>query len=302
MRTLAHSAASIFALTLALPAQPAASFHSNVELVTVPVIVLDAKGAPVTDLTRDQFRVYDNDAPRVIDHLWVDVDLPLTLGILIDASVSQSDQLDEHRTTVQAILKHLLRPADQSFVISVDEEIRLWPDLSHPPAERFGTPCPKRPTSVPGAKPVSGCGASPLWDAIYDAAHLKLRTATGNKAIVILTDGFDTGSTHIWQQAADEALKAASRVYAIHYASASGNKYAPDLLRLVAETGGASFTAPRGDLAPILARLDADLRPHYVLGFRPEKLSGKLRHELRVEVALPNVTVRARKGYFTPVP
>ncbi|HKA02499.1 MAG TPA: VWA domain-containing protein [Candidatus Solibacter sp.] len=296
----AHSAALIFALTIAAYTQPAPAFRSNVELVTVPVTVLDAQGASVTGLTRDQFRVYDNGAQRIIDNLWVDAGLPLTLGILIDASGSQSEQVEEHRATAQAILKRVLRPGDQAFIISVDEEVRTWPDLSRPPAEIFGTPCPKRATNLAGAKPLSECGASPLWNAIYDAARLKLRSATGNQALLMLTDGFDSGSTHTWQQAADEALKAESRVYAIHYASASGNKYAPDLLRLVAETGGASFTAPRGDLAPILTRLEADLRPHYVLGFRPEKLSGKLRHELRVEVALPNVTVRARRTYFAP--
>jgi hypothetical protein len=66
------------------------------------------------------------------------------------------------------------------------------------------------------------CGSSPLWNAVYDAARLKLRPLTGNKALLILTDGFDSGSARTWRQAADEAHKADTTVYAIQYPSPTG--------------------------------------------------------------------------------
>jgi hypothetical protein len=87
-------------------------------------------------------------------------------------------------------------------------------------------------------------------------------------------------------------------VYAIQYLSGFGGKFAPDLYRLVAEAGGASFNAPHGEFGPIVSRLETDLRRRYVLGFRPERLSGKIRHDVRVEVTRPNMSVRARKAYF----
>ncbi|HTX35288.1 MAG TPA: VWA domain-containing protein [Bryobacteraceae bacterium] len=286
-------------LAAAAASQDTPAFRSNVELVTIPCTVVDAHGAPVEGLTREDFRVTDNGVRRVIEHLWIDTDQPVTLGLILDASESQQGQFAEHRETALKLAGRLLRPGDRAFAIQVAEDIRLWPDLAGTAAgELFGQPCPKQQSNVPGLRAVSVCGSSPLWNALYDAARLKLLPLTGSKALLILTDGFDTGSTHTWRQAADEAHKAEATVYAIQYPSAFGGSYAPDLYRLVAETGGASFQAPEGDYGPIVSRIETDLRRRYVLGFRPEKLSGKERHEVEVGVTRPDLTVRARKVYF----
>jgi hypothetical protein len=119
----------------------------------------------------------------------------------------------------------------------------------------------------------------------------------GNKALVMLTDGFDSGSTHTWRQAADAVGDANTRIYAIEYRSASGRDFAPDLYRMIADAGGEWFTAREGDAAAVAERIETDLRHRYVLGFRPEELSGKARHSIRVEVSRPDLTVRARKTY-----
>jgi Ca-activated chloride channel family protein len=290
-------------------AQDRPAFRSNVEIVVVPLTVVDAKGAPVAGLTRDDFQVFDNDVRRPIESFWVDNDLPITLGVLIDASESQKEQLAEHRQTAIDLLERILRPGDRAFVISVDQNVRLWVDftataadvrrgMERSPVEPFGQACAQR--SAAGLRPISACGSSPLWNAIYDAASIKMRPLTGNKALLILTDGFDTGSTYTWQQAADAAGKADANVYAIQYRSGFGRSFAPGLYRLVEAAGGTTFQAPAGDNGPIAARLETDLRHRYVLGVRPEILSGKLRHNIRVEVARPDVTVRGRKTYFNP--
>jgi VWFA-related protein len=192
----------------------------------------------------------------------------------------------------------------------VDEDVRLWVDLTATTAEirkqmaehrgdLFGQPCPKRRGNESGFRPTSGCGSSPLWNAIYDAARLKLRPVAGNKALLILTDGFDSGSTHTLNEAIDEVHRADTAAYAIQYPSEFGGRFAPGLYRLVGETGGTSFRAPGGEYGPIVSRLETNLRRRYVLGFRPERLSfGKARHDVRVEVTRPDLTVRARKTYF----
>jgi hypothetical protein len=124
-------------------------------------------------------------------------------------------------------------------VISVSGDVPTWADLSATageirkqiaasPIELVGQPC-----------PAQVCGSSRLWNAIYDAARLKLRPLTGNKALLILTDGFDSGSTHTRHRAVDEAQKADN-----------------------------------------------------------ERLSARVRHDVRVEVTRPDLTVRARKTYF----
>jgi hypothetical protein len=129
-----------------------------------------------------------------------------------------------------------------------------------------------------------------------------MRPLTGSKALLILTDGFDTGSTYTWRQAVDEAARADTAVYAIQYPSASGKSFAPELYRVVAEAGGTWFQPPGNEYQPIVSRMETDLRRRYVLGFRPERLSGRIRHDLRVEVARPGFIVRARKTYFYEPP
>jgi VWFA-related protein len=272
--------------------QDAPEFRSHVELVTIPCSVVDAFGSPVHGLKPEDFRVFDNDTPRVVSYFSQDDDQPLTLGILIDDSDSQHDLLSEHRRTVFALLHRMLRPGDSAFVISVREEVRLYRDLTLTEMESFGEPCPRR-------SGISECGASPLWKAVYDAARLKLRGVKGNKALLLLTDGFDTGSVRTWSEAATAAQKADTAVYAIQYRSESGRSYAPQLYQLVAETAGTWFSAPAGDLGQIVARLETDLRGRYVVGFRPERVTfGKLRHGVRVEVTRSDLSVRARNTYF----
>ena len=275
-----------------LLAQNAAEFRSHADLVTIPCAVVDAAGAPVHDLKREDFRVFDNGVRRVVSYFSQDDDQPVTLGILVDDSESQHDLLSEHRRTVFELLHRVLHPGDSAFVVSIGENVRLYRDLTLAEMESFGEPCPK-------SRGIPECGGSPLWNAVYDAARLKLQGVRGNKALLLLTDGFDTGSVHTWSDAATAAQKADAVVYAIHYRSASGRSYAPELYRLVAETAGTSFSARPGDLGSIIARLETDLRRRYVIGFRPEKVTlGKLRHEVRIEVVRPELSVRARQNYF----
>jgi len=242
-----------------------AQFRSGIELVTLPCSVVDEHGAAVSGLEREDFRVFDNGVRRIVDHVWRDDDVPLAAGFLIDASESQRDRIAEHRTAAEELARRILRKGDRSFTFTV-----------------------------------SG-GSSPLWDAVYDAAHQTLAPLTGNKALVLLTDGFDSGSRHSWQETRDELQRDGVVLYAIQYGSRFGGSYAPDLYRLVTEAGGTWFGDPAGDYGAIAARLETDLRRGYVLGFRPENLSGKLRHEVRVELVRPELTVRGRKTYFRPI-
>jgi VWFA-related protein len=294
--------------TASLP-QDRPEFRSNVEMVFVSCTVVDASGSTVKDLTRDEFRLYDNDVRRPVRNFGIEEDQPVTLGVIVDASESQKDRMSEHTGTAGELLHRILRPGDAAFVISVDEDVRLWIELrdatidirkhlAGSPGELFGEPCAKRTSSIPGLGPWSACGSSPLWNAIYDAAQIKLQPATGNKALLILTDGFDSGSTRTWNQAADAVNKAGASFYAIQYQSGFGGRFAPDLYQLVESTGGIRFHPPDGDYRPVVSRIETDLRHRYVLGFHPDRLGGRGRHQVRIEVTRPDLTVRARKTYF----
>ena len=303
------------AIFLACILQPASlpqarpSFRTDVETVVVSCTVVDGTGIAVSDLTRDEFRVYDNGVRRLVQSFSFDEDLPLTFGVVIDASESQKEGIVEHTKTAGELLHRILRPGDHAFVVSVDEDVRLWIELADAaidvrrylvgsPGELFGDPCPKRAGSIPGLGPWSTCGPSPIWNAIYDAARIKLQPISGNKALLVLTDGFDTGSMRTLNQAADMVNKAGASFYAIQYQSGFGGRFAPELSELVEDTGGIRFHPPDSDYRQIVSRIETDLRHRYVLGFRPDKMSGRGRHDVRIEVIRPDVTVRARKTYF----
>jgi VWFA-related protein len=312
--TMKAPIAAALAIPLALCAQSTPVLRVDVDLVTIPCAVVDEQGIAVRGLTREDFRVYDNGIERRIEHLWLDADLPLTIGVIVDVSESQRDQVTEHLSTVMEFLEQTLRPGDRAFVVSVGEDVRLWSDLtgsvhtlrrriSAETGELLGEPCPKQRLHGPGLRPVSQCGGTPLWNAIYYAARMKLQPPTGSAALLILTDGFDTGSTHSLNEALDEVHKAGAAAYAIRYQSGFGGRSAPGLSRLAAASGGQVFQPPKGGLDAILSRVQSDLRSRYVLGFRPERLSfGKVRHQVRVEMTRPELHVRARNTYFQTSP
>lgn len=295
-------------------AQDPAAYRSNVRLVTISVAAVDPHGAPVRDLQREEFRVLDNGIERRVEGLWTENDQPLTLGIIVDLSLSQADRREEHRNVIAAVVEQILRPNDRVFVIGVREDVRLWADytnkidelqraLMRSPGELFGEPCPKYRPRGPGLKPVSRCGESPLWNAVYAAAKFKLRSRTGRKALLMLTDGFDTGSHRTLNDARDEVQQADAAVYVVQYPGGFGGRFTPDLFQLVTETGGTRFSASADEPSRIIERLKGDLFHRYVVAFRPERFNfEKLRHEVRIQVIRPDVSVRARKTYFAELP
>ncbi len=213
------------------------AFRSQVDLVAISCAVVDSHGAAVYNLDREDFRVFDNDVPRIVSYFSRDDHRPVTLGILIDDSDSQREFVEEHRRTALDLLHRMLRPGDSAFAVSIGRDTRLYRDLTLTETEPFGEPCPTR-------QGIPVCGGSPLWNAVFDAARLKLRQVNGGKALLLLTDGFDTGSVRTWSEAAAEAQKADATVYAIQYRGL-GSSYPPQLYRLIAETAGTwSLTRP----------------------------------------------------------
>jgi Ca-activated chloride channel homolog len=295
----------VLLLQLALWAQRPAVFRVNVNVVTVPVTVMDQHGVAVMDLKPDEFRLYDEGARQEISNVWLDAALPLYLGVVMDASDSQRRLIRQHEATTEKFLARIIRPQDRAFVVRVNENVNLMAEVFGRPdglhrrmlpatGEPLGEPC----ATLHGH---SLCGGTVLWDAVHAAASLELRRAAGSKALLILSDGNDTKSSHSLAAALDEAQRADATVYAIRYPDpAAARAEANGLSLLCDETGGVVFSAARTDLTDVLARVEADLRSRYILAFRPTSLGvGNEPHRLRVEVTRPGLTVRARKSYLT---
>jgi len=292
---------------LALEGQRA-DIRIDIGLVTVPCSITDRTGAPVKNLRIQDFLLKDNGRTRKIEHLWQESELPLTIGLVVDVSGSQSAFVDRHRETVAQFLTQVLGPEDHAFLVTVAGEVKLLTDLTGSPNElRAGVraidPFQRHGTLL--GEPCRGqCGGTALWNAVYAAANQKMHWIQGRKALIILSDGMDTGSPHSLPDAVESAQEAETVVYAIKYvdptlALTRRERSDRSLERLTDLTGGYTFLNPEDQVGSVFARIEKELRSLYVLGFTPpvEARDGRF-HKLQVAMVRRGLRVRTRNGYY----
>jgi VWFA-related protein len=301
-------ALALFLLPALFP-QDGPIFRADVNLVTIPCAVTDQHGASVSDLQPGDFRLYADGVRQDIRNLWPEPDLPLLLGVIIDVSESQSKSVTEKEAAVDQFLERIVRAQDRAFVVAVNENVILKSEVTGGPyglrhivlpsrGEPLGFQCGTLEGEHGRKRPL--CGGTALWNAVYALTKLKLSQSSGSKALLILSDGNDTGSTHGLSDALEQVQRSGTVVYAVRYPDGmSGSDLGGGLSRLTGETGGVLFDPPGTKYPEILARIEADLRSRYIIGFRPSFIGDKhQRHFLRIEAARPELTVRARREYF----
>jgi VWFA-related protein len=190
--------------------------------------VRDKKGQIVNNLTKDDFKLEQDGHPQVIHYFAKDTDLPLTLGLLVDTSMSQRRLIDQERTASYGFLNDLMRvDKDKAFVIHFDFEIELLQDLttSHQKLEaaleKLDTPQFNQASGGGGGSGGGGHrggGGTTLYDAIFLASDELMRKQEGRKALILLTDGVDNASKVSLDRAIESAQKANTLVYSILYA------------------------------------------------------------------------------------
>jgi VWFA-related protein len=302
---------------LFLAAQQNADISVNVELVTVACAVDTRTGAPAENLKTEDFRVLDNGQPRQISHLWHDADLPLTVALVADVSGSQAGYIASHREAIAEFLKQVIGPRDRAMVVEIAQKTWLISGLTSSAADlsaavdRIGEPEGKRAHTLGPACRNStvphACGGTALWHGLYYTAK-ELKPFTGRKAIVVLSDGVDTGSDIKMPELIEMTQSAGTVVYSLKYSSparfasitgAIAQALSHGLDRLSKETGGLEFSNPGKKNAEVFAKIESDLRSLYVLGFAPpaDARDGKF-HALTVSTTHPDLTVRAHAGYW----
>jgi VWFA-related protein len=308
---------AFISVTLA-SAQPASDIRVDVDLVTVSCSVTDRNGAPIRGLKREDFKLSDDGQPREIGNFWQESDLPLTIALVADVSGSQAGYIGSHRQALAQFLKQVMGPHDSALVAEVAGQTWLLSDLTSSPndlnaavdkigtrqgkqSSMLGPPCRNR--GFPHT-----CGGTALWHGVYYAAK-QLKSAAGRKAVVILSDGMDTGSDVGLTDVIDMAQSEGVVVYSIKYASPMrfislaatiAQAVSRGLERLARETGGVAYPNPGRKISEVFAAIQSDLRNLYVLGFTPPKdaRAGTF-HKIQVTTDRPEATVRARTGYWT---
>lgn len=302
-------------LSFALCGQDATTFSTDVRVVNLFATVRDAQGHVIGNLTKADFTLEEDGRPQAIRYFSRESGLPLTLGLLVDTSISQKRVLVEERTASFGFLSQVLRPdMDRAFVIHFDREVELLQDLTSSrdaldqALARLHTP------TLPPRKhgdPKVGkwmLGGTALYDAILLGSDDLTRKQSGRKALVLLTDGVDNGSKIGLFDAIRAAQFADTLVYSIlfsdrdaydgTFAAAAGKKA---LERISHDTGGAFFAVSREEpIAAIYAELEQELRSQYSIGYTPDRpFSAAEYRKIHLSTQKSGLIVQTRDGYYS---
>ena len=213
----------------------------QVNVVNVLATVRDKHGKIVNDLSKEDFTLTEDGRPQNIRYFTRDTDLPLSLGLLVDTSLSQRQVLDKERSASHSFLDQMVREdKDKAFIIHFDREVELLQDFTPSHAkleaalEQLQTPQftqtsgGNSPDSYPGSGRGSGRhggGGTLLYDAVYlatDESDGLMSKQQGRKALIILSDGVDRGSKETLEGAIASAQRADTIVYSILFKDDEG--------------------------------------------------------------------------------
>ncbi len=211
-------------------AQQAPTISVDVKVVNVLATVRDQHGNIVNNLTRDDFVLEEDGRPQVIRYFTRESDVPLTLGLLVDTSLSQAQVLNQERSASGTFTNEVLREGtDSAFLIHFDREVELLQDLTTSRQKMASAlqllQAPQyndrqRGGGYPGGGRHGGGhgGGTLLYDSIFLASDELLQKQPGRKAIIVLTDGVDHGSKMSLDRAIESAQRADTMVYSIYFA------------------------------------------------------------------------------------
>jgi VWFA-related protein len=207
---------------------PTTTLSVDVNVVTLPVTVRDKKGKIVTNLTKDDFALEEDGKPQTVRYFNQENNLPLTVGLLVDTSMSERDNLEKERAASRTFLDQMItKPKDRAFVVHFDREVELLQDLTgdHGKLEKAVGEIETQPSVTAvndqdnnggASRPHHGAGTL-LYDAIFLACDEIMKKQTGRKAVVVLSDGEDHGSQENLNSAIESAQRSETEIYTVYY-------------------------------------------------------------------------------------
>lgn len=279
---------------------PITTIKRDVTEVNVIFTVTDKHGRFIKDLKQADFKVLDNNQPpQGIRNFKAESNLPLRVGLLVDASNSIRDRFAFEQESAIEFLNQIIRPrSDRAFVIGFDTTAEVTQDFTDS-TEKLSK----------GVHMLRAGGGTAMYDALFYACRDKLMKAdqagaSVRRAIILLSDGEDNQSRVTREEAIEMAQRAEVIIYAIS-TNVSGVKLHGDkvLERLAEATGGRAFFPFKvQDVANAFSEIQDELRSQYQLAYKPAELRSDGRYH-SIEILAENhknLKVRARKGYFAP--
>lgn len=302
-------------------AKPTETLKVNVNLVSLYFTVRDKHNGLVANLIKDDCNIFEDKQPQTIKTFTAETDQPLTLGILLDTSGSQQNVLPMEQQAADDFLKQVLRTKDEAFLVTFDVNVSLEQDFTSS-ASQLARAIDKAQINTAGgngAGGIPGIGQGPvpvhgtpkgtvLYDAVYLASNDKLRSETGRKALILLTDGEDEGSDTKPNAAIEAAQKSNAIVYVLLIADRAayfnyGGFYSGDaqMRRLAEATGGRVIDVGNNGkkMQDAFAQIEEELRTQYLASYTPtnKNLDGTYR-KVDIFCKGDGLKVQARKGYY----
>ncbi len=267
-------------------------FKKQVQEVFLHATVVDEMGRPVTNLTRNDFQIFQNGQPETITS-FAREDVPVAIGIVIDNSGSMRDK----RTRVNEAVMNLIKasnPEDEVFVVNFGQTPYLDQDFTSDPH-----------LLEAALHQTSSRGSTALYDAVVaSSVHLRNNPRLNKKVLIVITDGQDNMSRETLQDAMRklQSNKGAT-VYAIGLTEEGMTRSGRQALQdLAASTGGVAFFPQNVDEVNEISRTVAhDIRSQYTIAYNPGPNIGKEYQAIRAEARVAGrtrLTVRTRSGYY----
>jgi VWFA-related protein len=283
-----------------------AEFSTGIKVVNVLATVRGKNGALIRDLTKDDFTVLENGRPQTIRYFSRETDLPLSIGLMIDTSLSQGKVLDAERGASLRFFDQVLREdKDQVFVMQFDLAVLMRQDFTNSDkkledALSFVDMPSRRELSLQRG------GGTLLYDAVIEGA-MAMKDQKNRKAAIVLTDGVDTGSDASLDAAIDAAQRADLMIYSILFSDegyyglfGGGGDGRRVLTRMAKETGGSFFeVSKKQGIERIFDAIQDELRSQYSLGFVsdvPVRVSEF--RKLQLTAKQKGVTIETRDRYW----
>jgi Ca-activated chloride channel family protein len=303
--------ASLGLLTLGVaPSRSQEPIRVKVNLVSVAFVARDANGALVNNLTQDDVDVIEDAIPQKIAFFSRSADVPLTLGLVVDASGSQDHFSKQHKNDLEVFFKDVLGPKDRVFLVGFGNHIRLVSDFSQSGGDLLEQW--KQYQKSTGRFPELGPRedrdlGTAFYDSIFYSVTEKLAQENGRRAILLFSDGEDNSSSHNMMTAIETAQSENVVVYAIRYTDkehgklTARNKYGISVMdRVARETGGAHIDAETTDAHVYFRQIAEELRTSYELGYYPtDPLKDNSFRKIVIKPKREGVKVRAKTGYFS---
>jgi Ca-activated chloride channel homolog len=293
------------AQTPAQPSNPAAPDSDEsvativhvVNEVRVVFTVTDRHGRYIKDLKKDAFRVIDDQKPAELRSFRSETDLPLQVGLLVDASNSVRDRFKFEQEAAIEFLNSIIRPGyDKAFVVGFDATPEVTQDFTDSTQGLSA-----------GVRMLRAGGGTAMYDALYFACRDKLlkqeQTGPVRRAIILLSDGEDNLSHVTREEAIEMSQRAEVIVYTIS-TNISGTKGKGDkvLERIAEATGGrAFFPFQMREVSDAFLSIQEELRSQYAVAYKPADFAADGRYRtIEILAADKGLKVRTRKGYYAP--